>query len=162
MSWERLGAEVRDRRSALGLTQADVTARGGPSVLTLRAIENNRAGRMTPRLRRALETALNWAPGSIDAILAGGAATSVEPTPTVTTAQLLALAEQVLALLKTALAQPNFGTSDPAGAGSIADALRAAREAEAVVLDLMAGLDDAQRGKAIRLLAELRNVVPEA
>jgi hypothetical protein len=64
--------------------------------------------------------------------------------------------------LKTALAQPNFGTSDPAEAGSIADAVRAARAAEAVVLDLMAGLDDAERGKAIRLLAELRDLVPDA
>jgi hypothetical protein len=67
MSWEKLGAEVRSRRSELGFTQADVTARGGPAVPTLRAIENNRTERMSARLRRALEKALNWAPRSIDA-----------------------------------------------------------------------------------------------
>jgi hypothetical protein len=74
----------------------------------------------------------------------------------VTTAQLFALAEQVLSLLKVALAQQNVGLSDP-GAESSADATRAARSAEAAILDLMAGLDDAQRGNAIRLLAELRD-----
>lgn len=43
MSWATLGTAVRERRYELGLSQADVTARGGPSVETLRAIEKNRA-----------------------------------------------------------------------------------------------------------------------
>lgn len=60
MSWERLGDAVRDRRTTLGMTQGEVSDRGGPSVETLRAIENNRAGRLSPRMRRALERALEW------------------------------------------------------------------------------------------------------
>lgn len=47
MSWEQLGIEVRNRRADLGLTQTDVPAGGGPSVETLRMVENNRAGRLS-------------------------------------------------------------------------------------------------------------------
>ena len=73
MSWEPLGDAVRHRRKELGLTQADVTARGGPSVETVRAIENNRAGRLGRQSRRALERAIEWDAGTIDAVLEGGA-----------------------------------------------------------------------------------------
>jgi len=78
MFWENLGVAVRDRRTALGMTQTEVSERGGPSVETLRAIENNRAGRLSPRMRRALERALEWEPGSVDAILAGDLATPLQ------------------------------------------------------------------------------------
>ena len=66
----------------------------------MRAIENNRAGRLSPRLRRSLERVLPWQSGSIDAILAGGTATAAEPAQRVTVGQLFDLAQRVLALLK--------------------------------------------------------------
>ena len=72
VNWQRLGKLVRERRTQLGMTQVDVDKRGGPSVQTLRTIENNRSGRLCQRLRRALERALEWEQGSIDEILRGG------------------------------------------------------------------------------------------
>src|ERR1700679_2859524 len=76
VSWEMLGHEVRARRTELGLTQTEVAERGGPSVETLRTVENNRAGRLSPRMRRALERVLGWGSGTIDAVLAGS-----QPSP---------------------------------------------------------------------------------
>ena len=79
MTWDKLGTEVRQRRTELGLTQEQVAERGGPSTPTLRTLENNRANRLSPRLRRSLERTLHWATGSVDAILAGHSPTPVEP-----------------------------------------------------------------------------------
>ena len=73
MSWERLADEVRRRRKQLKLTQTDVAERGGLSVATVRAVETNRSGRLSRRLRRALERAIEWQDGSIDAVLDGSA-----------------------------------------------------------------------------------------
>ena len=72
MSWEQLGEEVRLRRKQLKLTQPDLAERGGLSVATIRAVETNRAGRLSRRLRRALERAIDWEAGSIDTVLEGG------------------------------------------------------------------------------------------
>lgn len=72
----RLGRLVRARRKALKMTQSDVQAVGGPSTATLRLIENGRNLEFRDGTGVALERAIGWAPGSIDAILAGG-----EPTP---------------------------------------------------------------------------------
>ena len=71
MSWEQLGDEVRLRRKQLKLTQTDVAERGGLSVATVRAVETNRSGRLSRRLRRALERAIEWQDGSVDAVLDG-------------------------------------------------------------------------------------------
>jgi DNA-binding XRE family transcriptional regulator len=152
MSWEKLGVAVRDRRCELGFTQADVAARGGPSVLTVRAIENNRAGRLSSRLRRSLERVLSWQSGSIDAILAGDMAAPVEPTQQVTVGQLFQLAQRVLALLKTAVSTHGANMSEAERVELIA----VARETESTILELMPRLDDIQRGKAVELLAGLR------
>jgi transcriptional regulator with XRE-family HTH domain len=152
MSWEKLGAAVRDRRCELGFTQADLAARGGPSVLTVRAIENNRAGRLSPRLRRSLERVLSWQSGSIEAILDGGTATLVEPMQQVTVGQLFDLAQRVLALLKAAVRTHGADASEVARTELTA----VARETETTILELMPHLDDTQRGKAVELLAELR------
>src|SRR5207248_2194965 len=99
MSWEDLGVAVRDRRTALGMTQGEVSERGGPSVETLRAIENNRAGRLSPRMRRALERVLEWESGSVDAVIDGGLATTVDTKAAETaTVDRFALARQVVSL----------------------------------------------------------------
>lgn len=64
------------RRKELGLRWADVAERGGITTQTLRGI---RAGTRQPRglTRAAIERALDWEPGSVDAILAGDKPTSV-------------------------------------------------------------------------------------
>lgn len=82
MTWDKLGTEVRRRRTELGLTQEQVAERGGPSTPTLRTLENNRANRLSPRLRRSLERSLHWATGSVDDILAGDSPTPAEPVST--------------------------------------------------------------------------------
>lgn len=62
----QLGNWVTERRIELGLTQSDVSARGGPSHQTLRNIEQ---AEELPPIRAftatRLEQALRWQPGSI-------------------------------------------------------------------------------------------------
>lgn len=74
--WVRLGAVIDERMRALRFTQADVQQRGGPSPATVRAIINGRSQTLSPSKRRDLERALDWHPGGVDEILAGG-----DPTP---------------------------------------------------------------------------------
>jgi hypothetical protein len=68
----RLAEYVLNRRTALGLTQAEVEAAGGPSIATLRKIEGAVATKQQPTTKRDLEKALNWPAGAVDRILAGG------------------------------------------------------------------------------------------
>ena len=156
MSWETLGKQVRERRGELGLTQTDVTARGGPSVEKLRQIENNRAGRLSALMRGALERALEWESGSVDAILAGGVPTPVQPKVDVPLpTDRFALAREVLSLRATFAAHRD-GIEPAAREALMEQITRSAREAEESIIKLMPWLDDAERGEAIRLLGELR------
>lgn len=71
-AYARLAQLVRARRKALRLTQELVNERGGPSTATLRLIE---AGKPTDFRRGTtdqLEKALEWATGSVAAVLDGG------------------------------------------------------------------------------------------
>lgn len=70
-----LDRHMNGRRKDLGLRWLDVAQRGGITTQTLREL---RAGAREPRelTKAAIERALEWEPGSVDAILAGG-----EPTP---------------------------------------------------------------------------------
>jgi hypothetical protein len=70
--WRRLATYVTRRREALGKTQAAVAADGGPSVATLRQIEDGERANYRGGILVRLEQALLWKPGSIDTILAGG------------------------------------------------------------------------------------------
>lgn len=160
MDWAKLGVVVRDRRADLGLTQTDVDKLGGPSVLTLRAIENNRAGRLTPRLRRSLERVLKWESGSVEAVLEGGAPKVIQQPitpapPTSPGGDRFALARRVLSMKET------FGRHrdqmEPTAREALSEEIiRSAREAEEGIIALMPWLDEAERGEAISLLAELR------
>jgi hypothetical protein len=155
MSWEKLGDEVRRRRRGLRLTQPEVRRRGGPGVATLRAIENNQSSRLSPRMRRALEDALQWESGSVDAVLAGGS-----PTPTQLKAEAdaldrFSLARQVVAV-KATFAKHAGGVSRQARDALAAEIVRSAREAEESIVKVMPWLNDAERGEAIELLVELR------
>ncbi|QDF19775.1 immunity repressor [Mycobacterium phage LilSpotty] len=75
LDWERLGRFVRSARGARA--QADIAANGGPSDETLSKIEQGRwrPTRSVQRTLEKLELGLGWAPGSANAVLAGG-----EPT----------------------------------------------------------------------------------
>lgn len=153
---------VRDRRAELGLTQPEVDELGGPSVLTLRAVENNRAGRLSPRLRRSLERVLKWEMGSIEAVLEGGSPKEIQQSPTPSAppppapgSDRFALARRVLSMKET------FGKHRDQMEASARKALseeitRSAREAEGGIIALMPWLDETERGEAIGLLAELR------
>jgi len=159
MSWESLGVAVRDRRTALGMTQSEVTERGGPSVETLRAIENNRAGRMSPRMRRALERVLEWGSGSVDAVIAGGVATAVDTKPSDAAAvDRFALARQVVSL-KATFAKHLDGMAADTRDALTAEMTRSAREAEESIITVMPWLDDTERGRAIELLVALREPI---
>jgi transcriptional regulator with XRE-family HTH domain len=152
VSWEKLGHDVRARRTELGLTQAEVADRGGPSVETLRTVENNRAGRLSPRMRRALERVLGWESGSIDAVLAG---TQASPEQRSGAADRFALARQVLSM-RSAVQRHASGIAAPARVGLGIELNRSARQAEDAIIEVLARLDDAGRTTAIALLAELR------
>lgn len=74
LDWERLGEYARIRRAQLGLTQDEVTERGGPSDTLQNRIE---AGRWRPVRAVSgtftkLEAGLGWARGSVTSVLAGG------------------------------------------------------------------------------------------
>ena len=158
MSWDKLSDEVRKRRRELGLTQPDIQQRGGPGVATLRAIENNQPSRPSLRMRRALEDALEWESGSVDAILAGGPPTLKESKDdSDSTTQPKADAEaQDRFSLKITFAQHAAGVSQEARDALLEQITRSAREAEQTIVKVMPWLDDAERGEAIELLVALR------
>lgn len=77
--WQRLAQHITNRRNALGLTQAQVAAAGGPSVATMRLVEGALQTSYRGSVLGRLEAALQWQPGSIDRILAGGDPTPIRP-----------------------------------------------------------------------------------
>lgn len=68
---ERLTARMETRRVALRLQWGEVATRAGISTAHLRRIRNDESP-LTPLVKASLEDALQWAHGSIDAILEGG------------------------------------------------------------------------------------------
>jgi len=78
---QRLGRYVRTRRRELKMTQADVQEAGGPSTATLRMIEGGKHSDFRDGTGAALESAIKWASGSIDATLAGAQPTPLEGQP---------------------------------------------------------------------------------
>lgn len=73
----RLGKEVAARRHALGLSYAQVQKRGGPSDTRMSGIENSTGPAPRASTLQKIDLALNWTPGSAQAVLDGG-----DPTPT--------------------------------------------------------------------------------
>lgn len=169
MSWERLGKAVRHRRKELGLNQADVSARGGPSEKTLRAIENNQAGRLGGKLRRALERAIEWDTGSVEAVLQGGAplimgtAAVTQAAPPAATgstsasnaAARFAMAEHLIKMRRT-FAMHRDTMPETARTAIEEDFANAAREMEDAMVWMLPWLGDEERAAAIRILSELR------
>ncbi|WP_326603404.1 helix-turn-helix domain-containing protein [Rhodococcus sp. PD04] len=68
----RFGRIVRERREALGMTQDDVTAAGGPSDTTQTRIERAEGSEPTATTRNRFDHALRWEPGSAARVWAGG------------------------------------------------------------------------------------------
>lgn len=169
MSWERLGEEVRLRRKQLKLTQSDVAERGGLSVATIRAVETNRAGRLSPRLRRALERAIDWEAGSIDAVLEGRPPRVRGPGPVAAgplggpgreaaasaAAERFAMAERLIKM-RAAFADHRDSMPEPARTAMEEQFMAAAREIEEAMIWMLPWLADEERAAAIRILAALR------
>lgn len=72
---KRFGKTVRDRRLELGLTQDDVTERGGPSDKRQTKIEKGQTPVPSVTTLRNLDVALEWELGSAAATLRGGSPT---------------------------------------------------------------------------------------
>src|SRR2546428_3234991 len=68
---KRLDGVMDRRRARLGLSWGDVAERGQLSVATLRRARRG-SGELTLDTKLAIERALRWADGSVDAILTGG------------------------------------------------------------------------------------------
>jgi transcriptional regulator with XRE-family HTH domain len=171
MSWEQLADEVRLRRKQLKLTQPDVAERGGLSVATVRAVETNRSGRLTRRLRRALERALEWQEGSVDAVLDGnrprvisaaGPAATPPPVNVDTAraaAERFAVAQRLVTMRQAFLKHRDHMTQEARTA--MDEEFRAAsRETEDALIWMLPWLADDERAEAIRILAQLREIRP--
>jgi transcriptional regulator with XRE-family HTH domain len=177
MSREKLAGLVRGRRKALGLTQPQVAERGDVSVELVRRVETNRSGDLRASKIEGLERALEWESGSIRAVLNGGTPTDVHRDPdelvaattrtgdhASTTAppseagDRFALAHHVLALRETLAAHQNT-IGQGAREALAAEMARSARDAEESIIRMMPWLDDADRGKAIDLLIDLRKAL---
>ena len=166
MSWERLGDEVRLRRKQLKLTQPDVAERGGLSVATVRSVETNRSGRLSRRLRRALERAIEWQEGSVDAVLEGGSPRVAGTATTKTVppaapvgreaAERFAMAER-LTKMRQAFADHRDHMTEAAQQAMEKEFIAAAREIEDAVVRMLPWLGDEERAAAIRILGELRD-----
>lgn len=85
----RLGQTVKKRRESLGLTQAEVADRGGPSDTTLGGLESGTASAVSLATLRKLDRALEWSEGSAKTVLDGGDALegSAAPRPLVRSGQ---------------------------------------------------------------------------
>ncbi len=170
MSWEQLADDVRLRRKQLKLTQTDVAERGGLSVMTVRNLENNRAGRLTRRLRRALERALEWPEGTVDAVVEFGRAPvavavndagSTTPTGSGDTARAaaerFAVAER-LVKMRQAFLEHRDHMSEAARTAMEQEFSAASRETEEALIWMLPWLADDDRAEAIRILAQLREI----
>jgi hypothetical protein len=70
--WINLAMAIKARRGALGLTQEQVTALGGPSTATLRLLEGAiQAGGYRDSTLNALDRALGWISGSHRQLMEG-------------------------------------------------------------------------------------------
>ena len=174
MTREKLAGLVRERRRALGLTQPQVAERADVSVELVRRVETNRTNVRRTEKIEGLEHALEWAPGSIRAVLAGGMPTDVhrpseppaparsDPAPVAPppseSVDYFALAHHVLALRDT-FATHEKTIGEDAREALAAEMARSARDAEESIIRMMPWFDDAKRGEAIDLLVELRKTV---
>jgi len=89
---------MRERGIELGKRWVQIAREAGITTSALGGIRRGQY-RPSPHTARALERALKWEPGSIDAILAGG-----DPTPMRTTDEVIASAQEITAQVEQRLA----------------------------------------------------------
>jgi hypothetical protein len=77
---ERLHYFVTERRRALGISRAQMFARGGPSPSTMNKALTGTRGLSRSTLER-IDRALGWTPGSAEAVMDSGTPTSRIPAP---------------------------------------------------------------------------------
>ncbi len=70
--WQRLAQYAMRRRAELGLTQLEVAQRGPLSLDRVQSVEGAKRDKYRLGTLLALERALQWEAGSVEAILAGG------------------------------------------------------------------------------------------
>lgn len=170
-----LGRWIRERRKQLGLTQLEVAAAGPIAAKTLSDIEcGQRRAPLRAPTRRALERALAWETGSLDAALAAGTpppplpgteplvpeAKSNKPTPANAAdgSDPFAYARRVLATLDAyRTLRAGLGDDSPLE-GALAELLRTQRDAEVAVGRQMQWVaeDDAKRREAAQLIVALQ------
>ncbi|MFD9567709.1 helix-turn-helix domain-containing protein [Streptomyces sp. NPDC059994] len=74
--WARLAAAIVARRDEMDYTQVGLAEAAGVSEATVQNLESGRERKRLPSSLPKVEQALGWAPGSGEAVLAGG-----DPTP---------------------------------------------------------------------------------
>lgn len=94
----RLRDAVAERRADRAWTQAQVADRGDLSVDRIQAIESERAGHLRYATLRRLEAGLDWAPGSVLAVIRGETPTEAAAEALVVEAELHALGTIVTVL----------------------------------------------------------------
>ncbi|MEU0354931.1 helix-turn-helix transcriptional regulator [Streptomyces cyaneofuscatus] len=93
--YEALGRAVREARVRQGMTQTQLAEVAGVSRATLQNLE--RGGKLRSLNLVKIESVLGWAPGSVQALLEGGAPSPIEKMPEVVGASSAALSEEELA-----------------------------------------------------------------
>jgi hypothetical protein len=78
-NWKLLAEHAARRRAELGLSQIEVAHRGPLSLDRVQSIEGAKSARYRLGTLLALERALDWAEGSVEAVLAGGDPAPVTP-----------------------------------------------------------------------------------
>jgi transcriptional regulator with XRE-family HTH domain len=70
--WDALATAIAQRRKVLRYSQLELAKEADVSRATVQKLESATGPGTTRKVLTAIEQALNWLPGSIDAILAGG------------------------------------------------------------------------------------------
>lgn len=73
LDWSHLGETVRAARRAAGLSQLDLAVAAGVGRSAVQAIERGKPFDAPQLSHRVVASALGWAPGSVESVLAGGA-----------------------------------------------------------------------------------------
>ena len=77
--WDAVAAAIRGRLVDLDMTQADLAARAGVALMTVRELQHNlKPRRRNPRTLAAVSEALGWPADQLARILEGGAAPDVD------------------------------------------------------------------------------------
>ncbi|MFW2210297.1 helix-turn-helix transcriptional regulator [Corynebacterium sp. HMSC14H10] len=139
---------MKQRRLALNLTQSDVAELAGVTVRTVGKLERSEATKVKALTAAGIERALQWAPGSLDAIHNGGEPTELQQPP------------ETPPVVKQPLPQPGAGSGDDLG--ELRESIRHLDSlpvyAQRVVLDqavdelprAVDALDSGRRGRLVR------------